>query len=155
MRQIATAIFGLGVAGTVFLWEGAVGYVIRLCAPLPEDRPLLRCVSARQVKLQVSVCWCRGRNGRSLAPRKVEEEGGAVMMLRARASAAVQEAARQSHGHEHAEHADLRFDSGAGRRGGDVGRAAVRVRRHRVVCINGLVSRQRGGVCALRQNLSD
>lgn len=60
-------------------------------------------------------------------------------------------------GDEHVERAGLRVDAGAGRSGGGVRRAAVRVCRHGVVRLHGLVSRQRGGVfrgdCALRYNL--
>lgn len=69
-------------------------------------------------------------------------------------AAAVQEAA--GHGDEHAERAGPRLDARAGRSGGGV-RRDVRVRRHGVVGVNGLVARQRGGVdrgdCVLRQNL--
>lgn len=89
-------------------------------------------------------------------PRGTCEGAEMMMMMMMRSTAAVQEAACHGDGDEHVERVGPRLDAGAGRSGGRV-RRAVRVRRHGVVRVNGLVARQRGGVdrgdCVLRQNL--
>lgn len=147
----------------VFLWErkpGAVWNVLNLSVLLLQGSTFLRSameeppcwkwtelvdIRVLEVKLQKERWqnWPRGTC-----------EGAEMMML---STAAVQEAACHGDGDEHVERAGPRLDAGAGRSGGRVRRAAVRVRRRGVVRVNGLVARQRGGVdrgdCVLRQNL--